>query len=186
MGYLVRTVKADEWPQIKELRLAALADPIARIAFNETHERAAAYPDDVWRDRAERSAIGDGITTFVGAADDGEEEGVGRLAGMVVVLVETEEPVPTAHLVAVYVRPEHRGTGLAQQLFGPAIDWSWELETPRIERVRLWVHEENARAETLYGRLGFVRTGRSMAGPKQPSALEYEMTLPRPRHRSWG
>jgi hypothetical protein len=59
--------------------------------------------------------------------------------------------------------PRH---GLARQLFHRAIDWSWRLEKPRIGRVRLWAHEENARAEALYGRLGFVRTGASMADPR--------------------
>ncbi|WKX71186.1 GNAT family N-acetyltransferase [Streptomyces sp. XD-27] len=183
MGYQIRTVKADEWQQAKELRLAALADPIARIAFHETRLNASRYADDVWRDRAERSAAGTDTTTYIGET----EEGV--WAGMVVVLVEPSgqgEPegadrgLDTAHLVAVYVRPEHRGTGLARQLFDAAIRWSWDLEAPRIERVRLWVHEDNVRAEGFYRKLGFVRTGVSATAPKDPSRTEFELALRRP------
>ncbi|MEK8171975.1 hypothetical protein NKH77_29280 [Streptomyces sp. M19] len=46
--------------------------------------------------------------------------------------------------------------------------------------MRLWVHEENSRAEKLYLKLGFVRTGKSLPDPKAPETLEYEMVLARP------
>ncbi|WP_431043562.1 GNAT family N-acetyltransferase [Streptomyces sp. P1-3] len=185
MGYQVRTIKADEWQQVKELRLTALADPIAPVAFHETWHNASNYADDVWRVRTERSAAGTDMTTYIG------ETAEGTWAGMVVVLVEPSgqgEPkgedasldLDTAHLVAVYMRPEHRGTGLARQLFDAAIRWSWELESPRIERVRLWVHEDNVRAEGFYRKLGFVRTSASAPDPKAPSRTEFEMALPRP------
>ncbi|MBB1246684.1 hypothetical protein GL263_24485 [Streptomyces durbertensis] len=38
----IRPVRPEEWPQVKELRLAALRDPAAPIAFLETYEEAAA------------------------------------------------------------------------------------------------------------------------------------------------
>ena len=108
-----------------------------------------------------------------------EDEADTPLVGMVVVLVDLADPVPATHLVSVYVRPEHRGTGLAQQLFQNAIQWSWDLENPRMDYVRLWVHEENARAEALYGSFGFVRSGKTRPDPKTDAKLEYEMVLPR-------
>ncbi|MCZ1008241.1 GNAT family N-acetyltransferase [Streptomyces lydicus] len=173
MTYVIRPVKAAEWQRLRELRLAALADPIARVAFNETLEEAAGRPDEIWQRRAAGSEQGAAPLTFIGEAASG------RWGGMVVVLVEEDEEVPQTHVVGVYVRPEHRGTGLARELFEAAIGWSWDLADPVMERVRLWVHEENPRAEALYRSLGFVATGRTMADPKDVAALEREMALSR-------
>ncbi|MFE1176969.1 GNAT family N-acetyltransferase [Streptomyces sp. NPDC058773] len=173
MGYVIRPVKADEWERLKELRLAALADPVARVAFNETFEDGVGRPDELWRQRAAMSAVGRTVVTFIGEAVDG------GWAGMVVALVETAEEVPQTHVVGVYVRPEHRGTGLAGELLRAAIGWSWGRTEPVVERVRLWVHEENPRAEAFYRGLGFTATGRTMADPKDPEAREREMALRR-------
>ncbi|MFF8787219.1 GNAT family N-acetyltransferase [Streptomyces sp. NPDC015125] len=173
MAYVIRPVKAEEWRRLRELRLAALADPVARVAFNETLEEAAGRPDELWQRRAACSEEGVAPLTFIGEAADG------RWGGMVVVLVETGEEVPQTHLVGVYVRPEHRGAGLARELFRAALGWSWELTEPVVERARLWVHEENGRAAAFYRALGFVETGRTGADPKDPAALEREMVLTR-------
>ncbi|PJJ03637.1 ribosomal protein S18 acetylase RimI-like enzyme [Streptomyces sp. 2333.5] len=173
MAYVIRPVKAQEWQRLRELRMAALADPVARVAFNETLEEAAGQPDELWQSRAARSEEGVAPMTFIGEASDGS------WGGMVVVLVETDEEVPQTHLVGVYVRPEHRGTGLARELFRAAIGWSWGLAKPAVERVRLWVHEENGRAEAFYRALGFVETGLTSADPKDPAALERELVLKR-------
>ncbi|MFH8745632.1 GNAT family N-acetyltransferase [Streptomyces rimosus] len=179
MGYLIRPVKADEWKRLRELRLAALADPVSRIAFNESFEKVAAYPDEVWQRRAGRSDEDRDPLTFIGEGPDG------GWGGMVVVLVEKEGAderggeEPWAHIVGVYVRPEHRGTGLARELFAAAVEWAWSRSEPAVERVRLWVHEENERALALYRSLGFVETGRTMADPKDGTAIEHEMALER-------
>ncbi len=58
MSYKVRSLHADEWPRAKALRLEALRDPVASIAFMETYESAAAESDSFWQGRAERSAEG--------------------------------------------------------------------------------------------------------------------------------
>ncbi|MGW9078364.1 GNAT family N-acetyltransferase [Streptomyces kronopolitis] len=173
MTYVIRPVKAAEWQRLRELRLAALADPIARVAFNETLEEATGRPDELWQRRAACSEQGAAPLTFIGEAADGQ------WGGMVVVLVETDEEMPQTHLVGVYVRPEHRGTGLARELFRAALAWSWQLTEPVVERVRLWVHEENGHAEAFYRALGFVETGRTEADPKDPAAREREMVVKR-------
>ncbi|KUJ65374.1 hypothetical protein ACZ90_49505 [Streptomyces albus subsp. albus] len=194
MGYIIRAIRADEWRPLRELRLTALADPVAPVAFNETYAHASAYEELVWRERAERSAAEDGITTFIGiedpedpaggerpedAAGPGDASG-GRWVGMIVASLESDQPVPTVHLMSVYLRPEHRGTGLARGLFEAAIGWAWQRPVPRIERVRLWVHQGNPRAEAFYRKLGFARTGAMVPDPKAPSETEWEMALPRP------
>ncbi|MYV59587.1 GNAT family N-acetyltransferase, partial [Streptomyces sp. SID4931] len=48
MDYVMRVVRADEWPQVRQLRLEALRDPAAPVAFLESYEDAAAQPDAFW------------------------------------------------------------------------------------------------------------------------------------------
>ncbi|WP_405727092.1 GNAT family N-acetyltransferase [Streptomyces sp. NBC_01537] len=168
MRYEIRAKRPDEWELNRELRLAGLKDPASSVAFVNTYETEAAFTEEVWRSRGETPA-------FV-AVDE-----AGVWVGTVTVLVEVGEeyPVPQTHLVGVFVRPEFRGSGLAEDLLRAAVDWSFELPE-KVDRVRLWVHEENARAQAFYGRLGFTRTGGAMAFPLDETKTEYEMELPRP------
>ncbi|MFI6643558.1 GNAT family N-acetyltransferase [Streptomyces sp. NPDC050504] len=177
----VRPVRADEWPGVKELRLAALKDPAAGIAFLETYEQAVAEPDSFWRGRAERAADGARARQFVAEGRDGvwsgtvtalvEDAGSGDVFGAT---VERRQ----AHLVGVFVRPEHRGTGVVDALFEAAVEWAWSVAD--VARVRLYVHEDNARAEGFYRRYGFVRSGGTAPVQGDPSKLEREMVLDRP------
>lgn len=104
----VRSVRADEWREAKELRLSALRDPVAPIAFLETYERAAAQPDSFWPERTEGGAGGTRVRQFVAEGPDGS------WTGTVTVLVEDEGADDAfggtverrqAHLVGVYVAP---------------------------------------------------------------------------------
>ncbi|MGX1887693.1 GNAT family N-acetyltransferase [Streptomyces sp. NPDC055287] len=183
MDCVIRPVRAGEWARVKELRLVALRDPLAAIAFLETYEKAAAEPDSFWEERTDRAAEGGGVRQFVAEAVDG------RWVGSVSALVEragSEQVfggaplVDQVHVVGVYVRPEARGTAVAQELFRAALEWSWGLTEPRVERVRLYVHERNGRAEALYGKAGFARSGVTVAVAEDPGAKEYEMVTVRP------
>ncbi|MFI2777752.1 GNAT family N-acetyltransferase [Streptomyces sp. ALB3] len=189
MDYMVRAVRADEWERAREIRLVALRDPAAPIAFLETHEQALAKPDAFWQERTANAAAGEFVRQFIAEAPDG------RWAGTVTVLVERQggEPgfgeaveVDQGHLVGVFVRPGHRGRGLVDALFREAIDWAWSLTEPRLERVRLYVHESNARAEASYRRIGFAPTGRTMPMEGDPTALELEFDIRRQaEYRQW-
>jgi ribosomal protein S18 acetylase RimI-like enzyme len=188
MVYHIRTVRAEDWPQLKELRLAALRDPAARVAFIERYDSAVQQSDDFWRGRATPLAEGGSGTTLI--AVDGDR----TWAGMLVVLDETAETAPQAgapgaidegstdppqaHVVSVYVRTEHRGTGVAEQLLRTAAEWVWAHSGA--ERIRLWAHGDNARALAFYTRLGFTKTGQAMAFPPVPTETEYELELRRP------
>ncbi|WP_327368897.1 GNAT family N-acetyltransferase [Streptomyces sp. NBC_01217] len=184
MEHVIRAVRAVEWPLVKELRLAALQDPAAPLAFLETYAQGAACSDEFWQDRALGGSEDGGgdVRQFVAVAPDG------RWDGSVTVLIERPDAearfgegadVHQAHVVGVFVRPEARGKGLAEALFQAGTDWAWSLGEPRIERVRLYVHEDNARAAALYRRIGFVATGQTVPVPSDPSARELEYAVER-------
>ncbi|MDN3297361.1 GNAT family N-acetyltransferase [Streptomyces ficellus] len=185
MEYLIRPVRADEWRKAREIRLAALRDPAAPVAFLDTYEAAVARPDAHWRERAAVVAEGsDRAQQFVAEAPDGS------WAGTVTVLVERpggetrfgEAPkVDQTHVVGVYVRPEARGGAVAEGLFRAALEWSWSLVGAPIQRVRLYVHERNGRAEAFYRKAGFVPSGASLPVEGDGSgALELEYEVRRP------
>ncbi|MFJ8658592.1 GNAT family N-acetyltransferase [Streptomyces sp. NPDC093795] len=183
MDFSIRVIRADEWEKARELRLTALRDPVAHLAFLDTYEAAVGRPDDFWRERAEgASESGDGnARQFVAEASDGS------WVGTILVLVERPsdelrfgEPakVVQTHIVAVYVRPEVRGTGVTEALFRAGVEWSWSIPVS-VERVRLYVHEENARAAAFYRRFGFVASGARVAVPGHDTAMEVEYELRR-------
>ncbi|MFC3352357.1 GNAT family N-acetyltransferase [Streptomyces echinoruber] len=178
--YVIRSIRADEWQAVKELRLAALRDPAAPIAFLETYEAAVAHPDSFWQERAAGSCEGsERVQQIIAEGPDG------KWVGSVTVLLE--EPGTTdwagfpverkqGHLVGVYVRPEHRGCGLTDVLFDAALEWAWAAGA---ERVRLIVHEDNGRAQRFYRRMGFVPSGVTVPLQGREDETELEFVLDR-------
>ncbi|MET8983329.1 GNAT family N-acetyltransferase [Streptomyces sp. NPDC004539] len=159
--FSVRAIRADEWAAVRELRLSALRDPAAPLAFFETYDDAVQLPDSFWQERAAGGAEGAvGAQQFVAVAADGE------WVGGLTVLVEEAGGVDWAGLpverrqgqvVGVYVRPAVRGGGVVVgALFRAGLEWAWGIG---LERVRLLVHRENLRARTAYERIGFVPSG---------------------------
>ena len=157
--YVVREVRAEEWPAVKQLRLDSLRDPLAHIAFLDTYEHARAQSDAFWKDRTANSSAGGPNRQFVAEGSDGD------WAGTVTVLLEepgTEDftwrriEQRQAHIVGVYVYEEHRGGPVARELFRTAI--AWGLAQEGVTRVRLFVHRDNGRAEAFYRKAGFTRT----------------------------
>ncbi|MFF7331163.1 GNAT family N-acetyltransferase [Streptomyces sp. NPDC008150] len=180
--YTVRSIRADEWPAVKALRLRALQDPVAHLAFVDTYDSAAARPDGYWQERtigaAEESVS---ARQFVVVAPGGE------WVGSAAVLVEAGGSTDWAgfaveqdqgHIVGVYVRPEYRGRGLTERLFAAALDWAWEAG---LHRVRLIVHEENTHAQGFYRKAGFQATGvvvplKGQDGREDARELEFAIT----------
>lgn len=177
---VIRPVRAEEWPAVRDLRLEALRDPVAHLAYLDTYADAAARPDSYWRERAARSAEGaGGARQFVAEAADG------TWVGSVVVLIEEAGSADWAgfpverrqgHLVGVYVRPGYRGSGLTEALFDAATEWAWERGA---ERVRLLVHPENARALGFYRKAGFVESGVTVPLAGESGERELEMVAAR-------
>lgn len=182
MDYGMRAVRAEEWPLARQLRLDALKDPAAHVAFLESYEEAAARSDGFWQDRTAAAAEGRHVRQFVAESPEG------KWVGTVTVLVErpgedvrfgTAPAVNQGHLVGAFVRPEVRGAGVTDALFREAVDWAWSLSEPRLERVRLYVHENNPRASAFYHRFGFAPSGQRVAAPGERGEWELEYVIDR-------
>ncbi|MER6631764.1 GNAT family N-acetyltransferase [Streptomyces sp. NPDC000987] len=180
MNCLIRSIRSDEWPEAKALRLIALQDPVAHMAFVETYEQALARPDTYWQELAARAAH-DATEAQQIIAEGPDGDWVGTLTVLV------EEPGTTdwagfpverrqGHVVGVYVRPEYRGIGLTEVMFEDGLEWAWQAG---VERVRLIVHEGNTRAQRFYGRVGFKPSGRVVPLEKAPGETEFEYVLER-------
>ncbi len=161
----VRRIRPDEWREVKALRLRALADPIANLAFLDTLPNASAQPDSFWQDRARNSAEGDDAAQFIAVSDGGD------WAGTVTVLRHSERS-DTGLVVGVFVTPEHRGSHTIEALLEAAAQWA---------RGRGWtelvleVHVDNGRAVAAYERCGFTRTGEIT---EHVNGTEYVMSRP--------
>lgn len=134
----IRATTADDWAILKEIRLAALRD--APTAFGVRHAAAAAQTDAQWRERAAGPH-----PLFLLAFRDGVA--VGMIGGGV------SAATGEYNLIAMWVRPEQRGSGVAAQLLA-AIKAS--AAAKEHTRIVLDVAPENARAAAFYRRQGFV------------------------------
>jgi RimJ/RimL family protein N-acetyltransferase len=157
----VRQVDAADWQELREVRLRALAD--APDAFASTLEREAAFPDDVWRQRAQG---GPGSANFIVRQD-----GVG--VGMAAVVAE---PTPgRMQLVGMWVDPRLRRRGVAQALIGQVVGWS---HAHHARELIAWVAETNTAARLLYARVGFRPAGGRQPLPSNPAVDELLLRLP--------
>lgn len=162
-GAQVRRVFATDGARLRRLRLDALQDPAAGIAFLETHDAAAARPQSFWDERAAGAALSSSTAQFIAEAGS-------SWVGTVTVLVpepgrpdyfgRVREP-GSALLVAVYLAPSHRGRGVLDRLIEAGASWA---RGHGCDTLYLDVHEDNARAQAAYRRLGFTPTGGTIVG----------------------
>ena len=152
----IRRIGPDDWQIFREIRLAALQE--APYAFGSTYEGEVAASEESWRhrltERARFVAEVDGVVVGTVGAGPGEFEGVGALT-------------------ALWVDPRFRSRGVGTALVEAVLDWATDQG---FSQVLLWVTEVNEKAQSLYERQGFARTGRSIeVRPREPG-VEYEMT----------
>src|SRR5690606_13398268 len=153
------------WRAVRDLRLEALQDPAAGMAFLDSYDSAAANSDEFWRNRTTGAATGDSVAQFVAEEDE--------WVGSVTVLRRGTPGVDQhGHVVGVYLRPSHRGQGLIDALLQTAADWTRSIGGTRLT---LDVHVDNARAQAAYRRAGFTPTGKRMS---TTLGEELEMTRP--------
>lgn len=165
MTTTIRRVDAGEWPRVRQLRLRALADPIAHLAFLDTLENASAQPESFWQERTRNAASGDGAAQFVAISAEGE------WFASATVLPHSERAA-AGLVVGVYVAEGHRGAGTLEALFDAVADWAAETG---LTDLLLEVHVDNHRALRAYERSGFTRTGEIV---QLDNGAEYVMIRP--------
>jgi ribosomal protein S18 acetylase RimI-like enzyme len=139
-----QAVEGDEH-ELRSIRLRALAD--APDAFASTSEREAARTTADWR-----RWLAPGATFFFDDAD-------GRPVGLVAAVGDADD-AGLRHLMACWVDPAARGTGVGDALVESMLSWA---SRDGADRARVEVYADNTTAIGLYERHGFRRTGASRA-----------------------
>lgn len=161
MNFTVRVTTADDWREVRALRLEMLAD--TPNAFGETLDHATRIAEPEWRTRGARGEQPNGAQ-FAAIADDGRW--IGTMGAFVTDRGE-------ALLVGVYVSPRFRGlsSGVTDALLTAVEEWC----RPRFSTLALHVHEQNPRARAAYERRGFDYTGARLPYVLDPGEIELVM-----------
>ncbi len=136
---------ASEWREYRALRLRALKE--SPEAFCSTYSGSIQLPDEDWQERLR------------GLDPSLERPLVARVAnvdaGMGWVHIDPAEP-RTAHLLQMWVPPEHRGRGLGRELLSDAITWAKQNGASKMV---LGVTTGDSPARVMYESAGFVAVG---------------------------
>jgi ribosomal protein S18 acetylase RimI-like enzyme len=154
---LIREIRPDEWRELRDLRLRALAD--APTAFEARLEAERAQPDEIWKERAQ--SWGGPVGTVI-VTDD--------LSAMCVGVRDGED----ARLGALWVEPSRRGCGVATRLVDGVLAWS---RKGGARRIVAGVAEGNEVAASLLRRHGFVLTRRRETLRPGLTEIEFERGL---------
>ncbi|WP_424015550.1 GNAT family N-acetyltransferase [Halorubrum xinjiangense] len=138
-------------------------------------EKAAAYEDKLtdayrerWLDWVVRCVAEDPRCVTV-AVDRSEAESGASVVGYVFVLPERMTMIwDAAVLNEIYVAPDHRGTGVADDLMDAALALAADQDLP-LDRLVLDVDPANERAKGFYDRHGFEPWGEMVARPLEES-----------------
>ena len=164
MSLVVRRIRPDEGLALRRLRLQALAD--SPSAFGSTLAREAAFPDQVWHERAAGGAAGVDRATFV--AVDGA-----RWRGLATGLAQDPDlPQHGPLLVGMFVDPTARRRGIGVLLVDAVVGWA---RAHAASRLSLWVTSTNESALALYTRCGFFPTGLTRPREGAPAIVELSM-----------
>ena len=149
----------NQWCELRDLRLAALAD--SPLAFWSTWAQEAGYDEPRW-------------TSFLRAATWFVATNRSRTIGGVGALLRPEI-VDEPELIGMWVAPECRRSGVAASLLAACCDWALEQ---RHRAVTLWVVDSNEPARRLYEKFGFGDTGERARHPNDASGVEIRMRRP--------
>jgi GNAT superfamily N-acetyltransferase len=154
---VVIQVTEDSWQELRDVRLAALAE--APAAFGSSLRREQDFDEDRWRAWTRSAAL------FIALAGGSP---VGMAAGV------SGNSSEERKLVAMWVDPAWRGRNAASKLLSSVVDWAG---SDGANRLRLWVAEGNESARRLYEGRGFEVTGGRAPMPSNPAVYRNEMVL---------
>jgi GNAT superfamily N-acetyltransferase len=156
----VRWARSEEWRELRELRLHALAD--APYAFETTLAQADAWTDDQWRDRFDDRE--DRLTLV-------EESEGGALVGMAFGL--HGDGADVAYLAGMFVAAPDRGRGIGSRLVAGVEAWAREVGASRVE---LEVNPAADAAAHFYKRCGYRPTGITRPMTSRPDITVIELS----------
>lgn len=171
----VRRVRLHEWREVRDLRLEAVTDAQAEIAFLTSLEDELARDDAFWQERTAGAALSEETAQFVAIV---EEDWVASATALVREAgshdhLARQTGARRVDIVAVYVAPAHRGAGTLARLFDAIAEWA---RLGGVDALTLDVHTDNARAQAAYAKIGFAPTGVTSA-----STIGLELQMRRPR-----
>lgn len=164
-GIHLHRVTEQDWAGHRELRLQMLRD--APDHFWTTLSDVEGLGEQEWRD-----SLGRVDHVQARRADHTVVGGLGLLSEAYDVGLEL--PADAVHLVAMYVVPSARGSGVGDLLLAGAKELAAHLDRPRI---LLEVTSSNEAAIALYERNGFRFTGSTTPHPRRADLLEREMVF---------
>lgn len=156
MAARVRRLGPDDWELYRRIRLDMLKE--APYAFGSTYEREVALDDAAWRRR---------VTDRVRFLAEVGAEAAGTVSG------GDGKVDRAAAMTAMWVAPRFRRHGVGDLLVKTLIEWAREAG---YREMFLWVAAVNERAERLYLRNSFTRTG--AVQDVRPGEHEFEMSRP--------
>jgi GNAT superfamily N-acetyltransferase len=154
---VVFQVTEDSWQELRDVRLAALAD--APAAFGSSLRREQDFDEARWRAWTRSATL---FMAFAGGSP------VGMAAGV------SGQSTAERKLVAMWVDPAWRGRNAASKLLSSVVDWA---ESDGSKLLRLWVAEDNESARRLYQGRGFELTGGRAPMPSNPAVYRNEMVF---------
>jgi GNAT superfamily N-acetyltransferase len=145
---VVIQVTEDSWQELRDVRLAVLAE--APAAFGSSLGREQDFDEDRWR------AWTRSVALFIALAGGSP---VGMAAGV------SGNSSEERKLVAMWVDPAWRGRNAASRLLSSVVDWAGSEGS---KRLRLWVAEGNESARRLCEGRGLEATGGRAPMPSDP------------------
>lgn len=156
----VERIEESGWQSLREVRLAALRD--APAAFYCTWEDERRNTPKDWADLAR------GVVWFMAVQDAPPERLMVGLVGCVQRPESPDEP----EVIGMWVHPDQRGTGTADQLLEAAHRWARAQGAPSLA---LWVVDGNTRARRFYERHLYQPTGERAPLPAGRPGREHRM-----------
>ena len=155
----VKKLTENEWPRLKDIRLAALQDDPS--SFLSNHEREEAYDEQQWREEFSRGEWN------IMLADAKE-------IGLLGVTREKTMPIEECYLEYLWIARDFRRAGLGSTLLTVVLE---DLRGAGIETVWLYILDGNHGALRFYQRFGFESTNERQLLPDHPAGSEERMKL---------
>jgi GNAT superfamily N-acetyltransferase len=156
----IRVALAEDWERVRDVRLAALRE--APDAFATTYEATEDQPPWRWQSWV----TGEGSRTRTAIFVD-EPAPDADFTAMATGAIFNDEPT-TAHLFAMWVRPDMRGAGIGRALVAEVLAWARERGAGH---VFLRVTDGNDGARGLYEACGFTADEDDREQLRESSAL---------------